>query len=374
MKLEKITAINFRNYEETELEFSPGVNCLLGDNGTGKTTVLDAVYYLSFCKSYFNPIDSQNIRYDQPYFLIKGEVRKHGELEKLSCGVKAGQKKQFRRNDKEYTRLADHIGLFPSVMMTPNDIDLIKEGSEVRRKFMDGIISQYNRTYLDQLIDYTRVLNQRNNLLRFFAENRTWDEDALEVWDEQMIELGSAIYAERQRFVNDFIPTFNALYTRLAGSAETVSLAYTSELEGVDYRVELRAARSKERQLRRSNCGIHKDDLELLIEGHPIRRYGSQGQQKTFLIALKLAQFLYLERITGVKPLLLLDDIFDKIDDKRVSALLQLVSDGTFGQIFITDTHLDRVPKLFDEVTKELRIFHVTKNGIFVNEPSTIQS
>lgn len=366
MKLESLTLVNFRNYDEAELQFSAGVNCLVGENGTGKTTVLDAIYYLSFCKSYFNAIDSQNIRYGEPFFLLQGRIERNGASDKLSCGVKSGQKKQFRRNDKEYVRLADHIGLYPSVIMTPNDIDLIKEGSEVRRKFIDGIISQYNRTYLDRLIDYNRVLLQRNNLLRYFAENRVWDDESLEIWDQQMIEIGSYLHSERKKFVDAFVPTFNSFYKRISGNAEDVELVYESELAAGDYSTVLKNQHEKDRLLRRSNCGIHKDDLEFLIEGHPIRRYGSQGQQKTYLIALKLAQFSFIEKATGVRPLLLLDDIFDKIDDKRVSALLQLVSEGTFGQIFISDTHEDRVPKMFEEITTDLRVFRVSKSGVEV--------
>ncbi|MDP4665587.1 MAG: DNA replication and repair protein RecF [Flavobacteriaceae bacterium] len=366
MKLESLSLVNFRNYEDADLQFSSGVNCLVGENGAGKTTVLDAIYYLSFCKSYFNAIDSQNIRYGEAYFLLQGRIERNGENDKLSCGVKSGQKKQFRRNDKEYTRLADHIGMYPAVIMTPNDIDLIKEGSEVRRKFIDSIISQYNRTYLDRLIDYNRVLLQRNNLLRYFSENRTWDEESIDIWDQQMIEIGSYLHQERKLFVDAFIPTFNSFYQRISGNAEDVSLAYQSELSEGGYGEKLKRHHERDRQLRRSNCGIHKDDLDFLIDGHPIRRFGSQGQQKTYLIALKLAQFAFIEKATGVKPLLLLDDIFDKIDDKRVSALLQLVSERTFGQIFISDTHEDRVPKMFEEITTDVRIFRISKEAIDV--------
>jgi DNA replication and repair protein RecF len=362
--LKHLSIVNFRNYADAELEFCSGANCLVGDNGSGKTTVLDAIHYLSFCKSYFNPLDQQNIRYEEGFFLVQGSFEKQGELDKLSCGVKTGIKKQFKRNDKEYSRLADHIGKYPAVMLTPNDIDLIKEGSEVRRKFMDAIISQYNREYLDKLMAYNRAMVQRNNLLRYFAENNTYDEDMLLVWDEQLIQHGTFIHAERVKFVNDFIPGFNSLYHEIAPGAESVSLKYLSELDDNSFFRLLQASRSADRAARRTTQGIHKDDLDFLIDGNPIRRFGSQGQQKTYLIALKLAQFEFVERATGVKPVLLLDDIFDKIDDKRVAALMALVNQHRFGQIFITDTSEERIPKMFRDIGAELRIFHVDRGQV----------
>lgn len=366
--LQSLSLVNFRNYEEATLEFSPEVNCLVGDNGAGKTTILDAIYYLSFCKSYFNAIDSQNIRYDEGFFLIQGAILKNEETDKLHCGVKSGQKKQFRRNDKEYGRLADHIGKYPSVILTPNDIDLIKEGSEVRRKFMDGIISQYNKPYLEKLMEYNRALSQRNNLLRYFAENRTFDEESLEIWDEKLIELGTFIHQERKSFVETFIPGFNSLHAEVAGGAEVVSLAYVTQLDNKSMDELLKESRTKDRQLRRTTCGIHKDDLDFLISDHAIRRFGSQGQQKTYLISLRLAQFEFVEKATGVKPMLLLDDIFDKIDDKRVAALMRLVSDHRFGQIFITDTSGDRIPELFREIGADLKVFNVEHGSVHLKE------
>ncbi|WP_306643486.1 DNA replication/repair protein RecF [Sanyastnella coralliicola] len=364
MRIRSLSLVNFKNYEEATLDFSPEVNCLVGDNGSGKTTVLDAIYYLSFCKSYFNPIDSQNVRYDQSFFLIQSQVEKAGEVDKLHCGVKSGQKKQFRRNDKEYQRLADHIGLYPAVILTPNDIDLVKEGSEVRRKFMDGIISQYDRKYLDSLLEYNRALLQRNNLLRFFAENRTYDEESLEVWDHALVKYGEYIHEQRTAFVEKFISFFNEVYQKISGGAEAVSLMYQSQM--IDKKLDdlLQDARGKDRQLRRTTQGIHKDDLSFLIQDHPIKKFGSQGQQKTYLIALKLAQYSFIEEATGEKPVLLLDDIFDKIDDKRVGALMELVSQGAFGQIFITDTHEERIPKMFREIGCDLNVFHVNQGAV----------
>jgi DNA replication and repair protein RecF len=322
--------------------------------------VLDAIHYLSLCKSYFNAIDSQNVKYGEGFFLLQGRFSVgEDEEDKLSCGVQPGQKKQFRRNDKEYSRLADHIGKYPVVMLTPNDSDLIKEGSEERRRFIDSIISQYSRTYLDALLDYNRALNQRNNLLKYFAENSAFDADMLVVWDEQLIRHGEIIHDERKRFVEQFIPEFEALHAYISQRKEKVSLTYTTPLSEAPFAQLLAENHRRDVAARRTTVGVHKDDLDFLIDGNPIRRFGSQGQQKTYLIALKLAQFSFVEKAKGVKPLLLLDDIFDKIDDKRVAALMRLVSDGRFGQIFITDTGEDRIPKLFRDIGAEMRIFNV---------------
>ncbi len=367
MILKNLSIVNFKNYADAELEFCAGANCLVGDNGSGKTTVLDAIHYLSLCKSYFNPIDSQNIRYDEGFFLIQGRISRHGEDDKLSCGVKPGQKKQFKRNDKEYSRLADHIGKYPVVMLTPNDIDLIKEGSEVRRKFIDSIIAQYSRQYLDALLEYNKALNQRNNLLKYFAENRTFDREMLLVWDEQLAKHAKLIFQERKAFVKAFIPIFSALYLEIAGRQEQVRLNYLSNLNDASIDDLLQVSQQRDLAARRTTEGIHKDDLEFLIDEHPIKRFGSQGQQKTYLIALKLAQFAFVEQATGVKPILLLDDIFDKIDDKRVAALMKLVSQQRFGQIFITDTGAERIPDLFKEIGAEMRVFHVEQGAVSIH-------
>jgi len=357
--LDQLSLINFKNYEAATFAFSPEVNCLVGLNGSGKTNVLDAVYYLSFCKSYFNVMDTQNVRHNEVFFMVQGEFIRNEERDQVQCAVKKGQKKKVSRNKKEYTRLADHIGKYPAVMISPNDTDIIREGSEVRRKFIDGVISQYNKAYLDQLIQYNKVLLQRNNLLRYFAENRTFDAENLEVWDAQLASIGSAIHEERKLFLEAFVPGFNDIYQRISGAREVMSIEYKSDyLEG-DFSNVLREAQQKDRQLRRSTVGIHKDDLIFLIDGHPLKRFGSQGQQKSVLIALKLAQFEFIERATKVKPILLLDDIFDKLDDTRVAELMTLVSEHHFGQIFITDTHDGRVPDLFKATGAAVKVFKV---------------
>lgn len=359
MHLTSLHLVNFKNYHQGEFEFSPDVNCLVGDNGSGKTTVLDALHYLSFCKSYFNPMDSQNARHGEAFFMIQGEFEVDGETDKIHCGVKVGQKKTFKRNDKEYARLAEHIGRYPAVIITPNDADLIREGSEVRRKFINGIISQYNRSYLNDVMQYNKALLQRNNLLKHFFAERRFDAESLEIWDVQLAELGDTIAAERQKFVAEFVPLFEEFYAAISGGKERCTVTLETRVGPHSMTELLHESQAKDRKAQRTTRGIHRDDLELLIEGHPVKKFGSQGQQKSLLIALKLAQFEFVKKACGRTPLLLLDDIFDKIDDHRVSYLMKLVSEHRFGQIFITDTHARRVPELFEQVDCELRIFEI---------------
>jgi DNA replication and repair protein RecF len=359
-----LSLINFKNYEEAQIEFSPEVNCLVGDNGSGKTNILDAIHYLSFCKSYFNQIDSQNIRHDEPFFVIQSKVNVDGEEDSLYCGVKKGSKKVFRRNDKEYSRLADHIGRYPAVIITPNDIDLIKEGSEFRRNWVNRIISQYDRRYLDDMLAYNKALNHRNNLLKYFAAERTFDAETLAVWDEKVREFGVRIQAERQSFVDQFKPIFSEFYSRISGGKEEGALDYKTNFSSQDYADLMTSALPKDRILQRTSIGPHKDDFAFKLDDYPLKKFGSQGQQKSFLIALKLAQFQFVRDAKGVMPFLLLDDVFDKIDDRRVACLMDLVSENRFGQIFITDTHEGRVPKLFKAAKKEVRIIKVNLGAI----------
>jgi DNA replication and repair protein RecF len=360
----KLSLVNFKNYVDAQVEFCPEVNCFTGDNGTGKTNVLDAIHYLSLCKSYFNPIDSQNVRYEEDFFVVQGKVQAEDELDNVYCGVKKGQKKVFKRNDKEYDRLADHIGKYPAVIVTPNDVEIIKGGSEIRRKFMDSIISQYSHAYLDDLIRYNKALIQRNNLLKHFFVERTFNEESLSVWDAQLIDLGQRIYEHRQDFATKLAPLFQDFYAKISGNREEVVLRYHSDLHDNDFAELLKGSRDKDRRFQRTTVGIHKDDLEFLIGGHPLKRFGSQGQQKSFLIALKLAQFDFIKQSTGEVPFLLLDDIFDKIDDHRVANLMELVSEHRFGQIFITDTHQGRVPELFRNINAEVCEFMVSDGKI----------
>lgn len=362
MHLKKLSVLNFKNYPETELQFSNRINCLTGNNGEGKTNILDAIHYLSFCKSFFNPIDSQNILHESPFFLIQGVFEGPDQEDDIYCGLKRNQKKQFKRNKKEYSRLADHIGLYPLVMISPADSELITEGSESRRKFIDSVIAQFDRDYLENLISYNKVLSQRNALLKQFSDSRQFDRTSLEIWDMQLIEYGKRVHLKRQDFINSFITIFQKYYELISGGREEVGMGYTSHLNDISFADALEKALNRDRAMEYTTVGIHKDDLEFTINGYPLKKYASQGQQKSFLIALKLAQFDFIKNIKKVTPILLLDDIYDKLDDRRVKQLMELVSSDNFGQLFITDTHPTRLANLFLTTNADFKVFQIT-NG-----------
>ncbi|HTI58897.1 DNA replication/repair protein RecF [Mucilaginibacter sp.] len=359
MYLLQLSVINFKNYAEAELAFSAGVNAFTGDNGAGKTNLLDAIHYLSLCKSYFNPIDTQQIKQGADFFIINGVFDKNEEPSTISCGVKRNQKKQFKRNKKEYNRLADHIGLFPLVMISPYDISIIIEGSEERRKFIDNVISQTDNRYLDELIAYNKVLVNRNALLKRIADTGRYDPDLLAVFDEQLITSGNQIFEKRKAFMESFTEIFNEHYRFLSEQAEQVDLVYESQLLQDDFASLLKKNTEKDRALERTTTGIHRDELQFAIHGMPMKKFGSQGQQKSFLIALKLAQYSFLYKQKGFKPLLLLDDIFDKLDDKRVTKLMQMVSNHDFGQVFLTDTSAAKVEGIFNKIGVDIRMFDI---------------
>jgi len=366
MWLKNITLLNFKNYTDADLRFSETVNVFTGNNGSGKTNMLDAIHYLCLCKSYFNPIDTQQIKTGEEVFMIQGDFDRSEKNEKISCGVKRNQKKQFKRNKKEYDKLADHIGLFPVVMVSPYDVNLIMEGSEERRKFIDNVISQTDGHYLDQLITYNRILANRNALLKQIAITRKYDPALLEILDEQLVMAGNKIFGIRKAFMDEFIPMFNHYYTYLTENKEVVELNYQSQLNEASFEELLKKAVEKDRILERTTTGIHKDELAFVISSMPLKKFGSQGQQKSFLIALKLAQYAYLAKNKGFKPLLLLDDIFDKLDDNRVQKLMQMVSHHDFGQIFITDTGKERVKSIFEKIEVDVTLFEVD-NGTIEN-------
>ena len=359
MYLQQLSVINFKNYSEAELTFSSGVNVFTGNNGAGKTNILDAVHYLSLCKSYFNPIDSQQIKLGTDFFMVSGVFNKDNHADTVACGVKRNQKKQFKRNKKEYTRLADHIGQYPLVMISPYDISIIIEGSEERRKFIDNVISQTDNRYLDELIIYNKVLANRNALLKRIAETGRYDAGLLEVMNEQLVASGACIFAKRKSFMESFTDIFNAHYLFLSGDAERVELVYESQLLQHSLADLLITTAEKDRILERTTAGIHKDDLHFVINGMAMKKFGSQGQQKSFLIALKLAQYSFLQRQKGFKPLLLLDDVFDKLDERRITQLMQMVSNHDFGQVFITDTSAARVQQVFKKINVEIKLFKV---------------
>jgi DNA replication and repair protein RecF len=359
MYLERLSVINFKNYQEAELILSEGVNAFLGNNGAGKTNLLDAIHYLSLCKSYFNPIDSQQIKQGEDFFIITGHFNKNGHDEAVACSVKRNQKKQFKRNKKDYQRLADHIGLLPLVMVSPYDISIIIEGSEERRRFIDNVISQTDNQYLDELIAYNKVLAQRNAFLKQIADTGKYDPGLLEVIDDQLVASGTRIFEKRRAFMDAFTPIFNKHYQFLSDDAEQVDLVYESQLLNESFEALLKKTVEKDRALERTTAGIHRDELQFAVHGMPMKKFGSQGQQKSFLIALKLAQYSFLDQQKGFKPLLLLDDVFDKLDDSRVTKLMQMVSNNDFGQVFITDTSDNRVRNIFDAMNVPIRIFKV---------------
>ncbi|TND03692.1 MAG: recF protein [Bacteroidetes bacterium] len=365
MFLQKLSLVNFKNFEEAELAFSDKVNCFAGPNGSGKTNLLDALHYLGLCKSYFNPLDSQNIRHDEGFFVIQGTfIADDGAEEQVYCGMKRNQKKVFKRNQKEYERLADHIGLFPLVMVSPADGVLISGGSEERRRFMDSVIAQYDKNYLDSLIAYNRVLSQRNALLKQFGENRNFDAAVLEVFDAQLAGKGKPVYEARKAFIAAFTPIFADYYRHLSGAAEEVAITYQSKLHETSFEDLLIRSLPKDRIMQHCTAGVHKDDLEFGIGGYAMKKAGSQGQQKTFLIALRLAQFCFI-RDTGKRmPVLLLDDIYDKLDENRVKKLMDAVCGKGFGQIFITDTGVGRIQELFENRGIPFRLFEIRSGKV----------
>ena len=370
MFLKNLSVVNYKNIESCDLSFSPYINCFVGDNGAGKTNLLDAIYYLSFTKSYFNTFDIQNIRYEQPFFMIKGQYlfKQTGE-EVVSCSYQQDKSKSVTKNKKPYKRFADHIGLFPLVIITPLDSELIYEGSDIRRKYIDGVISQFDKVYLNHLLNYNKVLLQRNILLKQFAETNSFDDSMLSIYDHQLTEAGTYLYDKRKTFIEAYIPLFQKYYAYISGGKEQVSLTYQSHLHSGGFEELLSAARKKDMAARYTTAGIHKDDILFTIaDNRPVKKFASQGQQKSFLVAMKLAQFDFIKNIKGFKPLLLFDDILDKLDYNRVEKMMTLVGGDNFGQIFITDTHTLRIAKIFKDIHVETRVFEVNKGNPHIIE------
>lgn len=357
MYLKRLSIVNFKNIESQSFDFQQKINCFVGNNGVGKTNILDAIFYLSFTKSYFNSVAIQNIRHGESFFMIEGAYEIKDRNEVIICSLKKGQKKVLKRNGKNYEKFSEHIGQIPLVIISPADRDLVIEGSDTRRKFMDTVISQQNKQYLKDVMAYNKVVSQRNALLKYFAANRTFDALNLEVYNAQMIELGNKIFDVRKQFLKEFIPIFNEKYKLISCDFESVNLIYKSQLLSKSMRDLLDSSVEKDKILQYSTTGIHKDDLSFEIGEYPIKKFGSQGQQKSYLIALKLAQFEFIKKQSGLTPILLLDDIFDKLDENRVSQIVSLVNNDEFGQIFITDTHSDRTETIVKETGTEYQIF-----------------
>lgn len=364
MFLKNLHLVHFKNWPQGEFSFSKKLNCFVGANGSGKTNLLDAIHYLSVCKSYFNSVDSQNIKDDEAFFVVEGDFEKDKTNFHIYCGLKKGEKKIFKKNKKNYERLADHIGQFPSVIISPYDRDLITEGSEIRRRFMDNVISQSDPVYLDNLSRYNKALQQRNALLKFFAANHTYDSTSLDIYNQQLIERGIPVHQKRKEFMDELQPKLLHYYNLIAAGREIPEIRYQSQLDDKDFNTLLQEYAERDRVNQYSGAGIHKDDLVFKIDSRKVKKFGSQGQQKSYLIALKLAQYDFLNTRSGIKPLLLLDDIFDKLDEQRVEQLVRLVNDENFGQIFITDTHADRTARLVKAVDDKAHVFSIDNAAI----------
>ena len=364
--LQELNILNYKNIREAGMRFSDKLNCFVGLNGQGKTNILDAIYYLSFTKSAYNAIDSQNINHDEDMAMVQGKYVDGETEEVIACGLKRGVKKQFRRGKKDYKRLLDHIGLIPLVMVSPQDSELVVEGSEERRRFMDGVISQYNKAYLEHLTQYNALLKQRNSLLKQY-ENVGLEQlptDLFEVLEMQMVQHAEPIYTERVKFIEQFTPYFQEVYRAISGDKEQVSLGYLSQLHERDLSESFARTRARDIIIGWTSQGVHKDELEMKLGEYPLKRVGSQGQQKSYLLAMKLGQALYLNSVHAVnqKPILLLDDIFDKLDSERVERIVQLVVGQQFGQIFITDTDRQHLTSILRENARDAKIWHV-ENG-----------
>lgn len=364
MHIEHLSLINYKNLQEVDIEFSANLNCFIGNNGAGKTNMMDAIYYLSFCKSFLNSVDGLNISHDEEFFVVQGKYHRLDSDEHVYCGLKRGQKKHFKRNKKEYKKLAEHIGLLPLIIITPSDIDLIMGGSEERRKFLDGLISQYDQVYLDQLLRYNRALLQRNKLLKDFTTNRYFNEETLEVWNDQLVLYGKQIHEKRVDYIKKLQPVFQHYYELISSGKEPIEMEHQSQLYDGEFSDLLKEALQKDRIFQYTSVGIHKDDLLFKIGDYPIKKLGSQGQKKTYLVALKFAQFDFIKQMAGMTPILLLDDIFDKLDKNRVEQIVKLVAKDHFGQIFITDTNREHLDQIIAEEDADYKIFTVNDGAV----------
>lgn len=359
MIIKNLKIFNFKNHSEESFDFSPEINCFVGNNGAGKTNILDALHYLSMAKSFLGNLDAQNILHESDFFAIEAEIQGDEKNDIIKVQLPKEGKKIIKKNDKTYERIADHIGFLPSVMISPYDANLISDGSESRRKFLDAMISQTDSDYLFALIQYQKTLQQRNALLKYFAKNRTFDLDSLEIYNEPLTKFGTQIFEKRQRFVASILPTIQHFYEIISKGNEKVTVIYESNLNEQNFEEILSENLEKDRVLTYTSRGIHKDDLRFEMNENLIKKFGSQGQQKSFLIALKLAQIKRIKDITNKNPILLLDDIFDKLDDNRVSQLIELVNQQNFGQIFITDTHRERTESVVKRINEESKIFQI---------------
>lgn len=365
LHLQTLKLTNFKNYEAQTLQLSAKLNTFVGKNGMGKTNLLDAIYYLCMCKSHFGINDRFVVRHGASFFRLEGIFLKNEKKETIVGKVIPRKRKEVERNKLVYKRLADHIGFIPVVMIAPDDTQLAKEGSEERRRFLDNTICQMDAIYLQKLIKYNKILAQRNKLLKQFGEASVFDPLLIESYDQQLTEPATYICKKRQEIAKLFVPIFKQYYGVISGHQEEVSCIYQSKLIDTDFKTLLRQQREKDRILQRTTIGIHRDDLIFSINGFSAKRLASQGQLKSFILALKLAQYELLRQQKGVTPLLLLDDIFDKLDASRVEHLLELlIEQKEFGQVFITDTHKDRIMKIVTGFGTDFRQFEIEAGSI----------
>ncbi len=364
MYIQRLILSNYKNISEADITFDTNINCFVGNNGAGKTNILSAIHYLALCKDYFNLSDSLNVRQGENFFIIDGYFNRKGTFDRVYCAFDVNKKKIVSLNGKEYERFSDHIGYLPLVMITPTDTMIIYQGSEERRRLLNFMISQYNRTYLNTLIKYNKILENRNKLLKQIKELKRYDTLSLEVYDHQLAKLGSEIYSARKLFIEDYLATFSRFHQILSPDNEEVGIVYESRLHDDDIFQALQVSHSSDIIAGFTTVGIHKDDLEFTINRNPLKKFGSQGQQKTFIIAMKLAYYEYTYHKTGIKPLLLLDDIFDKLDIQRVEKIVSLVAADNFGQIFITDANKIRVENILEKIGSSYRIFSVNLGKI----------
>ncbi|MFN4145168.1 MAG: DNA replication/repair protein RecF [Runella sp.] len=359
LHLEKLHLTHFKNYEERFWEFDAQLNCIVGDNGSGKTNLLDAIYWLSLTKSAFHTQDVFSIKHEADFMMINGYFRKEEKLIQITCSLQRGQRKIVMADKKAYERLSEHIGQFPVVLVAPNDTDLVRGGSEERRRFFDGVLSQLDQMYLQDLLQYNKMLSQRNSLLKIFAERQYTDDLLLDTYDEPLVQLANRIFDRRRLFLNQFESLVQYYYAFLGQQRESVAIRHESDVEAIAFREKFRQHRQRDLQAQRTLMGIHKDDFEFLMDAVPLRKFGSQGQQKSFVLALKLAQFELLAIEKEMKPLLLLDDIFDKLDDLRIQKLLELIDNQIFGQVFLTDARPDRTRQLLAPLKASVKFFEI---------------
>lgn len=363
MQLQTLRIIQFKNYSEAQFSFVSGINCFLGENGSGKTNLLDAIHYLALAKSAFNTIDKDNIQHEERFFSLKGAFHKNDKKYELLCAVQVGEKKLLKNNNKPYDKLGEHVGLFPVVIITPQDTDIVKDSSESRRKFFDNLLCQINGSYLQNLVRYNHLLKQRNALLKRFLEQGNFDTSQVEPYDLHLVPLAIKIQEERSRLLQQFLPIFKHYYKALSDDKELVDIVYDTKVDG-DFEQTINKSMQRDRMTGRTNRGIHRDDFVFEINGHPLKKFGSQGQQKSFVIALKLAQFDTLKQSKEIKPLLLLDDIFDKLDDGRIAYLLQLMQADNFGQIFLTDARPERTETYLEGIAIPKKFFTIHKGSL----------